>query len=174
MLVFDPKTRIDCFGSMEHRYLAEYHDIAHEPIAERFDRAFCDAVLPINTWKVTIRNEIAGASLLSLCVRPSRVMLMPAPRIHDQSSTSPVQLRQESYQTEEIPSRLLQSISPSLYLVSMIFCTHLSGLKLYIFGVHPAHNISDSGKHSTHMHVTSSIRSLRISRTSMGSHAAIF
>ena len=62
MLVFDPQTRIDCVGSLEHTYLAEYHDLAYEPIAETFDWAFSDALLPVATWKVAIRSEIAGAS----------------------------------------------------------------------------------------------------------------
>jgi hypothetical protein len=68
MLVFDPQTRIDCIGSLEHRYLAGYHDLAYEPIAERFDWAFSDAILPIDTWKITIRSEIAGASSRSTAV----------------------------------------------------------------------------------------------------------
>lgn len=76
MLVFDPQTRINCIGSLEHKYLAEYHDIAFEPIAETFDWAFSDAVLPIGTWKVTIRNEIAGASRASLCIRLSHIVLI--------------------------------------------------------------------------------------------------
>jgi len=59
MLVFDPQTRIDCIGSLEHKYLAQYHDLAYEPIAETFDWAFSDALLPVATWKVTIRSEIA-------------------------------------------------------------------------------------------------------------------
>jgi serine/threonine protein kinase len=68
MLVFDPQTRIDCIGSLEHKYLAEYHDLAYEPIAERFDWAFSDAILSVGTWKATIRTEIAGASHAPLCV----------------------------------------------------------------------------------------------------------
>jgi serine/threonine protein kinase len=66
MLVFDPQTRIDCIGSLEHKYMAEYHDLAYEPIAESFDWAFSDAILPVATWKGTIRSEIAGASLAPL------------------------------------------------------------------------------------------------------------
>jgi p38 MAP kinase len=62
MLVFDPQGRIDCVNSLEHRYMAEYHDLANEPVGEKFDWGFSDAAFPVEAWKVAINSEIVGAS----------------------------------------------------------------------------------------------------------------
>jgi p38 MAP kinase len=53
MLVFNPRSRIDAKQSLEHEYLAPYHDPNDEPEAEhKFDWSFNDADLPVDTWKV--------------------------------------------------------------------------------------------------------------------------
>jgi len=53
MLVFNPRSRIDAKQSLEHEYLAPYHDPTDEPEAgEKFDWSFNDADLPVDTWKV--------------------------------------------------------------------------------------------------------------------------
>ena len=53
MLVFNPRARIDAKQSLEHEYLAPYHDATDEPEAgEKFDWSFNDADLPVDTWKV--------------------------------------------------------------------------------------------------------------------------
>ena len=53
MLVFNPRSRIDAKQSLEHEYLAPYHDATDEPeAAEKFDWSFNDADLPVDTWKV--------------------------------------------------------------------------------------------------------------------------
>ena len=53
MLVFDPRKRIDAVQSLEHEYVAPYHDATDEPIAEeKFDWSFNDADLPVDTWKI--------------------------------------------------------------------------------------------------------------------------
>jgi p38 MAP kinase len=70
MLVFDPQERIDCVHSLEHRYMAEYHDLADEPVAEKFGWAFSDADFPVHTWKAAISSEIAGASPSAVCDFP--------------------------------------------------------------------------------------------------------
>ena len=76
MLVFDPQARANCVDSLEHNYVAEYHNLAYEPIAEKFDWAFSDADMPVLAWQVAIKSEIAGASVSSVC--GSDVALMPA------------------------------------------------------------------------------------------------
>jgi len=64
MLVFDPRKRIDATRSLEHAYVAPYHDPTDEPVAdEKFDWSFNDADLPVDTWKVMMYSEILGACL---------------------------------------------------------------------------------------------------------------
>ena len=63
LLVFDPQARANCVDSLAHNYVAEYHNLAYEPVAERFDWAFSDADLPVQAWQVAIKSEIAGASV---------------------------------------------------------------------------------------------------------------
>ncbi|KAF9245636.1 kinase-like domain-containing protein [Melanogaster broomeanus] len=59
MLVFDPRKRIDAATSLEHEYVAPYHDPTDEPVAaEQFDWSFNDADLPVDTWKVMMYSEI--------------------------------------------------------------------------------------------------------------------
>jgi hypothetical protein len=61
MLVFDPRKRIDATQSLEHAYVAPYHDPTDEPVAdEKFDWSFNDADLPVDTWKVMMYSEILG------------------------------------------------------------------------------------------------------------------
>jgi len=63
MLVFDPRKRIDATQTLEHEYVAPYHDPTDEPVAEeKFDWSFNDADLPVDTWKVMMYSEILGAS----------------------------------------------------------------------------------------------------------------
>lgn len=51
-LVFDPEKRISAETSLQHPYLAPYHDPNDEPVAEKeFDWSFNDADLPKDTWK---------------------------------------------------------------------------------------------------------------------------
>jgi len=57
MLVFNPRSRIDAKQSLEHEYLAPYHDPTDEPVsAEKFDWSFNDADLPVDTWKVLFNS----------------------------------------------------------------------------------------------------------------------
>lgn len=64
MLVFDPRKRIDATQSLEHEYVAPYHDPTDEPVAgEKFDWSFNDADLPVDTWKVMMYSEILGVSV---------------------------------------------------------------------------------------------------------------
>lgn len=64
MLVFDPRKRIDATRSLEHAYVAPYHDPTDEPVAdEKFDWSFNDADLPVDTWKVMMYSEILGVCL---------------------------------------------------------------------------------------------------------------
>jgi len=59
MLVFDPRKRIDATQSLDHEYVAPYHDPTDEPVAgEKFDWSFNDADLPVDTWKVMMYSEI--------------------------------------------------------------------------------------------------------------------
>ncbi|KAI3622541.1 map kinase [Moniliophthora roreri] len=59
MLVFDPRKRIDATESLDHEYVAPYHDPTDEPEAsEKFDWSFNDADLPVDTWKVMMYSEI--------------------------------------------------------------------------------------------------------------------
>ena len=61
MLVFDPRKRITATESLEHEYVAPYHDPTDEPeAAEKFDWSFNDADLPVDTWKVMMYSEILG------------------------------------------------------------------------------------------------------------------
>ena len=51
--MFNPRSRIDAKQSLEHEYLAPYHDPTDEPEAgEKFDWSFNDADLSVDTWKV--------------------------------------------------------------------------------------------------------------------------
>ena len=72
MLVFDPRKRIDATQSLDHEYVAPYHDPTDEPVAgEKFDWSFNDADLPVDTWKVMMYSEILGMTvqrLSSLCL----------------------------------------------------------------------------------------------------------
>ena len=64
MLVFDPRKRIDATQSLDHEYVAPYHDPTDEPVAgEKFDWSFNDADLPVDTWKVMMYSEILGMSV---------------------------------------------------------------------------------------------------------------
>lgn len=66
MLVFDPRKRIDAVESLEHEYVAPYHDPTDEPAAaEKFDWSFNDADLPVDTWKIMMYSEILGTFLSS-------------------------------------------------------------------------------------------------------------
>lgn len=59
MLVFDPRKRITATEALAHPYLAMYHDINDEPVADRqFDWSFTDAELPVETWKEMTYQEI--------------------------------------------------------------------------------------------------------------------
>lgn len=61
MLVFDPRKRIDAVESLEHEYVAPYHDPSDEPVSDgQFDWSFNDADLPVDTWKVMMYSEILG------------------------------------------------------------------------------------------------------------------
>lgn len=67
MLVFDPRKRIDATQSLDHEYVAPYHDPTDEPVAgEKFDWSFNDADLPVDTWKVMMYSEILGMSIQHL------------------------------------------------------------------------------------------------------------
>ena len=67
MLVFDPRKRIDATQSLDHEYVAPYHDPTDEPVAgEKFDWSFNDADLPVDTWKVMMYSEILGTSVQHL------------------------------------------------------------------------------------------------------------
>ena len=67
MLVFDPRKRIDATQSLDHEYVAPYHDPTDEPVAgEKFDWSFNDADLPVDTWKVMMYSEILGTSMFFL------------------------------------------------------------------------------------------------------------
>lgn len=67
MLVFDPRKRIDATQSLDHEYVAPYHDPTDEPVAgEKFDWSFNDADLPVDTWKVMMYSEILGMSVQHL------------------------------------------------------------------------------------------------------------
>ncbi|KAG2414454.1 mitogen-activated protein kinase sty1 [Aspergillus terreus] len=59
MLLFDQSKRISAAESLEHPYLAPYHDPTDEPVAEeKFDWSFNDADLPKETWKYMIYSEV--------------------------------------------------------------------------------------------------------------------
>ncbi|THH10396.1 hypothetical protein EW145_g1368 [Phellinidium pouzarii] len=59
MLVFDPRKRISATESLAHEYVSPYHDPTDEPeSADKFDWAFNDADLPVDTWKVMMYSEI--------------------------------------------------------------------------------------------------------------------
>jgi p38 MAP kinase len=70
MLVFDPRKRIDATQSLDHEYVAPYHDPTDEPVAgEKFDWSFNDADLPVDTWKVMMYSEILGMFVQHLYTR---------------------------------------------------------------------------------------------------------
>ena len=74
MLVFDPRKRITATESLEHEYVAPYHDPTDEPeAAEKFDWSFNDADLPVDTWKVMMYSEILGTPASPLYARLSSV-----------------------------------------------------------------------------------------------------
>ena len=69
MLVFDPRKRITATESLEHEYVAPYHDPTDEPeAAEKFDWSFNDADLPVDTWKVMMYSEILGTPAFCRCM----------------------------------------------------------------------------------------------------------
>jgi len=79
--VFDPRKRITATGSLEHEYVAPYHDPTDEPEAhEKFDWSFNDADLPIDTWKVMMYSEILGMS--SSCQFARRFTQIFCPDFH--------------------------------------------------------------------------------------------
>ena len=69
MLVFDPRKRIDATQSLDHSYVAPYHDPTDEPVAkEKFDWSFNDADLPVDAWKVMMYEEILGEASGHVCL----------------------------------------------------------------------------------------------------------
>ena len=72
MLVFDPRKRTDCTDALAHAFLAQYHDPEDEPVAEKIDWGFSDAVFPIDTWTDVLRAEIGGALLFL----PARLVIL--------------------------------------------------------------------------------------------------
>ena len=53
MLVFDPKKQITATEALAYEYLAPYHNLTNEPIADKkFNWRYNDANLPEETWKI--------------------------------------------------------------------------------------------------------------------------
>lgn len=58
MLQLDPSDRLTCETALEHPYLATFHDVDDEPIAEPFDDNYETQEYPVHDWRDRIFNEI--------------------------------------------------------------------------------------------------------------------
>lgn len=58
MLQLDPSDRLTCETALEHPYLATFHDVDDEPIAEPFDDNYESQEYPVHDWRDRIFNEI--------------------------------------------------------------------------------------------------------------------